>query len=73
MQKRNRDMGKLWAVVERLLAGQPLDLRNRAHRLSGEFSGAWECHIGPDWLLVWERKDDALVLMRTGTHSDLFE
>lgn len=71
-QRRGRDISKLWAIVERLASGQPLDSRNRAHRLSGEFSMVWECHIEPDWLLLWEATDIAVVLIRTGTHSDLF-
>lgn len=70
--KRGKDLDKLWQVVERLLAGEPLDPRNRAHRLSGDWSRAWECHIEPDWLLVWHVDDDALILVRTGTHADLF-
>ena len=61
-----------WAVVDRLLAEQPLDPRNRAHRLSGEWSRSWECHIEPDWLLIWHVGENDLVLARTGTHSDLF-
>lgn len=71
-QRRGRDISKLWAIVERLASGRPLDSRNRAHRLSGEFSRIWECHIEPDWLLLWEETDIAMVLIRTGTHSDLF-
>ena len=71
-KKRGKDLGRLWAVVGRLLRGQALDLRHRRHRLSGAWSGSWECHIEPDWLLIWIQDDDALVLVRTGTHSDLF-
>ncbi len=70
--RRGKDLDKLWAVVDRLLAEQPLDPRNRAHRLSGEWSRSWECHIEPDWLLIWHVDDNDLVLARTGTHSDLF-
>ena len=70
--KRGRDLGKLWAVVERLLSRQPLDPRNRPHRLSGDWSVYWECHVESDWLLVWGKEEDALVLVRTGTHDDLF-
>lgn len=40
--------------------------------MSGEFSGVWECHIEPDWLLLWEATDIAVVLIRTGMHSYLF-
>ncbi len=70
--KRGKDLGKLWAVVERLLSRQPLDPRSRPHRLSGDWSDYWECHVESDWLLVWGKEDDRLVLVRTGTHDDLF-
>lgn len=70
--KRNKDLDRLWSVVERLLAGMPLDPRHRRHRLSGERSRYWECHIEPDWLLIWNEDEDTLLLVRTGTHSDLF-
>lgn len=71
-RRRGKDLERLWAVVKRLLDGERLDPRHRAHRLSGEWSRSWECHIEPDWLLIWHVEDDALVLTRTGTHSDLF-
>lgn len=51
-KKRGKDLGRLWAVVDRLLDGQPLDPRHRQHRLSGAWSGSWECPIEPDWLLI---------------------
>ena len=70
--RRNKDLGKLWAVVERLLVGQRLEPRHRQHRLSGTWSSSWECHIEPDWLLIWGCEDNVLTLVRTGTHSDLF-
>ena len=73
-KRRGRDLDKLWSVVERLLSEHALDPRNRPHRLSGEWSRWWECHIEPDWLLIWDpRDDDALILVRTGSHADLFE
>ena len=59
--------------LERLLSNQPLDPRHRKHRLTGDWSPCWECHIEPDWLLVWDQGDDALILVRTGTHTDLFD
>ena len=71
-QKRGKDVRKLWTVVDRLLAKQPLDQRYRLHRLSGGWSPSWECHIEPDWLLIWNEEDEALTLVRTGTHADLF-
>lgn len=72
-RNRGKDLDKLWAIVERLMAEQPLDPRHKAHRLSGIWAPALECHIEPDWLLIWDLEDDTLVLVRTGTHSDLFD
>ena len=71
-KRRGKNLEKLWAVVERLLEGQSLDPRHCPHRLSGDWASSWECHLEPDWLLVWNRREDALVLVRTGSHSDLF-
>ncbi|MDE2836564.1 MAG: type II toxin-antitoxin system YafQ family toxin [Chloroflexota bacterium] len=73
VQRRGKDLAKLWTIVEQLLSGQPLEARNRPRRLSGEMDGFWECHIEPDWLLVWEQGLESLLLVRTGTHADLFE
>ena len=70
--RRGKDLDKLWRVVERLLARQPLDPRHRPHRLSGEWSAFRECHLEPDWLLIWDQRPDVLILVRTGTHADLF-
>ena len=72
-KSRGKDLERLWRVVDRLLNERSLEARYRPHRLSGVRSGSWECHIEPDWLLIWSRDEDALVLVRTGTHSDLFE
>lgn len=71
-RRRGRDLGKLWSVVARLMAEKPLERRHRAHRLSGTRYPSWECHIEPDWLLIWKLEDETLVLVRTGSHSDLF-
>ena len=72
-KRRDKDLNKLWNVVERLSAQQPLDPRNRPHRLAGDWSPCWECHIEPDWLLIWDQREDLLILVRTGTHADLFD
>ena len=69
---RGKDLDKLWKIVELLLDNKPLEKRHRPHPLSGNYATAWECHIEPDWLLIWNQEDDQLVLSRTGTHSDLF-
>ncbi len=70
--KRGKDLDKLWEIVEQLLNNKPLEKRHRPHPLSGNYATAWECHIEPDRLLIWNPEIDQLVLSRTGTHSDLF-
>ncbi len=73
--KRGKDINKLFDIIEKLSRNEPLEARNRVHMLVGEYSGYWECHIEPDWLLIYEKFDEILVLSayRTGTHSDLFK
>ena len=73
VRKRGKDLDKLWGVVELLLSKQPLAPQRRQHRLAGDWSPCWEGHIEPDWLLVWDQEDDTLILVRTGTHADLFD
>ena len=73
-QKRGLDMALLTAVIKKLAAGEELPPRNRDHALIGDYSGCCECHIQPDWLLIYEVEQEELFLylIRTGTHSDLF-
>lgn len=61
-------------VVEKLAAGEKLGAKYKDHALTGDYAGCRECHIMPDWLLVYEIYEDELILYltRTGTHSDLF-
>jgi mRNA interferase YafQ len=74
MAKRGAAVQKLNAVLGLLMSDTPLPARHRPHMLSGEWRGFWECHIEPDWLLIYDLNDPAvLALHRTGTHSDLFE
>lgn len=75
MARRGVKMGLLHDVIELLRQGQPLPERYHDHPLTGEFVGHRECHIRPDWLLVYFVRTDVLVLTltRTGTHADLFE
>lgn len=70
--KRGKDLDKLWGIVDSLSRGEPLSARHRPHRLSGEWNRFWECHIEPDWLLIWDETETAVILVRTGTHADLF-
>ena len=63
---------KLVAVVEILLAGKPLPPKNQDHPLKGTWKGRRDCHIEPDWILIYRSTEDEVRLERTGTHSDLF-
>lgn len=74
IKKRGYDTKLLKKAVEILAAGEPLPEEYKDHTLSGNFKGCRECHIAPDWLLVYEivEKELVLYLMRTGTHSDIF-
>ena len=69
---RGKDLNKIKTVFEYLVTQKPLSKRYKDHNLKGEFSDCRECHIEPDWLLIYRIDGDKLVLMRTGTHSDLF-
>ena len=73
IKRRGLPLGKLVSIVDSLATDQPLSERCRPHKLSGEYSGFWECHIEPDWLLIYNCTEDELLLRRTGTHSDLFK
>ena len=72
--KRGLNLALLREVVNTLAEQKPLDQKYRDHELSGNYSGFRECHIQPDWLLVYrvENNELELFLFRTGTHSDLF-
>jgi len=61
-------------VVTQLVEKGSLAPKNKPHKLTGNYKGFWECHIQPDWRLVWEQDDTIrhITLTRTGTHSDLF-
>lgn len=73
-QKRGYNLGLLDEVVSKLARGETLPEKNRDHSLNGDYVGFRECHIQPDWLLIYriEAEDLILFLSRTGTHSDLF-
>ena len=72
-RRRGKDAGKVQILVEKLAAGRQLEERYRAHRLIGGSSGLMECHIEPDWLLIWQEDEQTVTLVGTGTHADLFE
>lgn len=71
-RERGKSLDPLWAVVQAILEHAPLPARHRPHKLTGNWKGFWECHIEPDWLLIWLDEEHTIVLVRTGTHADLF-
>lgn len=71
-KKRGLNMDLLEAAVKILAIQEPLPEQYLDHPLSGEWIPARECHIAPDWLLVYDQTDTTLYLLRTGTHADLF-
>ena len=74
MEKRNLDMSLIDEIIIKLAQGIPLPEHNKDHALSGNYTGHRECHIEPDWLLVYRIEGKVLVLSltRTGSHSDLY-
>jgi mRNA interferase YafQ len=71
-QRRGRDMSKLRALILLLIDGNPLPPRYKDHPLSGGWEHHRDCHIEPDWLLIYKIDGDDLYLTRTGSHADLF-
>lgn len=75
IKKRGYDLDLLARVIDILLSGEPLDAQYQDHPLQGKYKGLRECHIEPDWLLIYVIDQGRLVLTasRTGTHADLFD
>ena len=76
IKKRNKDLSKLTEIVNKLANGEELNVKNRDHALVNNlrFQNCRECHIEPDWLLVYKKDNNNLFLflIETGSHSDLF-
>lgn len=74
-KKRGLDLNDLFTVVEMLANDIALPDKFRNHLLHGDYDGYWECHINPDWLLLYEKDLEirVLSLYRTGTHADIFD
>jgi len=72
LKKRGKDLDKLGGVIRLLSADQTLEEKHRDHSLIGEWSGSRDCHIEPNWVLIYRNEPDALYLERSGSHSDLF-
>jgi mRNA interferase YafQ len=72
VRNRGKKMARLVAIVDALRNRRPLDARQRDHVLEGEWRRYRECHVEPDWLLIYRLDEETVYLARTGTHSDLF-
>lgn len=72
LKKRGKDLAKLKAVIGLLVDDKTLPARYGDHSLSGNWAGWKDCHIEPDWILIYKVRPNELLLGRTGTHSDLF-
>lgn len=70
--KRGKNLEKLALIIENLQTKTPLPPKNKNHKLKGNYINCWECHIEPDWLLIYKTTNKELILIRTGSHSDLF-
>jgi mRNA interferase YafQ len=71
-KKRGKDLKKIRTVMELLLKEKTLPLKYCDHWLMGQYANRRECHIEPDWLLIYKPNKEAIIFERTGTHSDLF-
>ncbi len=71
--KRNKDISKLKKIINLLVNAEKLPLENSDHQLRGTLKDCRECYIEPDWLLIYRIEGSELCLVRTGTHSDLFD
>lgn len=72
MQKRNLDIELIKEIITKLCNEEGLPTKNHDHNLSGKWVGCRECHIAPDWLLIYQIGNGIIVFERTGSHSDLF-
>jgi mRNA interferase YafQ len=73
VKKQNKDIGKLSVVIDKLAAKERLDAKYRDHPLTGSWKGFRDCHVEPDWILIYQTTAEALILARTGSHSELFK
>jgi mRNA interferase YafQ len=75
LQKRDYNLGLLKTSIQNLEEEGKLPQSNKPHKLSGKYTGYWEAHLKPDWLIIWKvyQSENEIWLTRTGTHSDLFK
>lgn len=73
LKKRNKDITKLRPIIDTLIKKKPLSEKQRDHLLVGNYKNRRECHVEPDWLLIYKVSKDEIIFERTGSHSDLFK
>lgn len=71
-KKRNLDTAVLKLVMTALIEQKPLAAKYRNHKLTGSWKDHWECHVAPDWLLIYKLVGEDVIFERTGSHADLF-
>jgi mRNA interferase YafQ len=73
IKKQNKDLNQLKVVINKLVSGEKFEPKHKDHQLSGNWKGHRDCHIKPDWILIYRIQDEDLFLERTGSHSELFK
>jgi len=71
--KRGKDPQKIKSIMQKLINNQKLEAKYHEHKLAGIFKDRKECHIEPDWLLIYKLSENEIIFERTGSHSDIFE
>jgi len=73
VKKQHKDLTKLRTFIDKLVAEEPLEVKYKDHPLAGKWKGFRDCHLEPDWLLIYRSSEDTLIFERTGSHSELFK
>jgi mRNA interferase YafQ len=71
--RQGKDVKKVEAIMAKLAAQEKLEIKHQDHKLTGNFKDRRECHVEPDWLLIYKIQGDKIIFERTGSHSDLFK
>ncbi len=72
-RKQYKDLSKIRDIMDCLVEEVPLDLKYKDHKLKGEYTDCRECHIEPDWLLIYLIEEDTITFIRTGSHAEIFK
>ena len=73
VKRQNKDLTKIQTLIKKLVSREILGAKYKDHSLTGSLKGYRDCHIEPDWLVIYKITQDTLILERTGSHSDLFK